>query len=138
MAQDLIELIPRVLSAQNLACLDLTGGAPELHPQFRWLVSAARALGVTVIDRCNLTILSEPGQEDLARFLADEGVRVVASLPCYEQERVDLQRGQGVYERSIAGLKLLNQLGYGQAGSSLELDLVFNPLGLHCHPRKPH
>ena len=134
MAQDLIELIPRVLSAQNLACLDLTGGAPELHPQFRWLVTAARALGVTVIDRCNLTILSEPGQEDLARFLADEGVRVVASLPCYEQERVDLQRGQGVYERSIAGLKLLNQLGYGQPGTSLELDLVFNPLGAALPP----
>ena len=113
--------------------MDLTGGAPELHPQFRWLVTAARALGVTVIDRCNLTIL-EPGQEDLARFLADEGVRVVASLPCYEQERVDLQRGQGVYERSIAGLKLLYQLGYGQAGSSLELDLVFNPLGAALPP----
>ena len=134
MAPDLIELIPEVLAAQNLACLDLTGGAPELHPQFRWLVAAARALGVTVIDRCNLTILSEPGQEDLARFLADEGVRVVASLPCYEQERVDQQRGQGVYERSIAGLKLLNQLGYAQPGSSLELDLVFNPLGSALPP----
>ena len=97
-------------------------------------MTAARALGVTVIDRCNLTILSEPGQEDLARFLADEGVRVVASLPCYEQERVDLQRGQGVYERSIAGLKLLNQLGYAQPGSSLELDLVFNPLGCIATP----
>ena len=134
MAPELIELIPRVLAAQSLDCLDLTGGAPELHPQFRNLVVAARATGVTVIDRCNLTILSEPGQEDLARFLADQGVRVVASLPCYEQERVDLQRGQGVYDRSIAGLKLLNQLGYGQPGSSLKLDLVFNPLGPSLPP----
>jgi radical SAM/Cys-rich protein len=134
MAKELIDLIPEVLARLDLHCLDLTGGAPELHPQFRELVSAARDLGVEVIDRCNLTILSEPGHEDLAEFLADMGVRVVASLPCYEQERVDLQRGQGVYERSIAGLKQLNQLGYAQPGSPLRLDLVFNPSGASLPP----
>ena len=134
MAGELIDLIPEVLARLDLRCLDLTGGAPELHPQFRELVAAARALGVEVIDRCNLTILSEPGHEDLAEFLAVMGVRVVASLPCYEQERVDLQRGQGVYERSIAGLKQLNQLGYAQPGSPLQLDLVFNPSGPSLPP----
>ena len=134
MARELIELIPEVLARLDLHCLDLTGGAPELHPQFRELVSAARDLRVNVIDRCNLTILSEPGHEDLAEFLAAMGVRVVASLPCYEQERVDLQRGQGVYERSIAGLKKLNRLGYAQPGSPLQLDLVYNPSGPSLPP----
>ncbi len=134
MARELIDLIPEVLARLDLRCLDLTGGAPELHPQFRELVSAARTLGVEVIDRCNLTILSEPGHEDLAEFLAAMGVRVVASLPCYQQETVDLQRGQGVYERSIAGLKQLNQLGYAQHGSPLQLDLVFNPSGPSLPP----
>tara|TARA_B100001059_G_scaffold211210_2_gene225412 strand:+ start:1211 stop:2023 length:813 start_codon:yes stop_codon:yes gene_type:complete len=131
---ELIDLIPEVLACLDLRCLDLTGGAPELHPQFRELVAAARALGVEVIDRCNLTILSEPGYEDLAEFLAAMGVRVVASLPCYQKETVDLQRGQGVYERSIAGLKQLNQLGYAQPGSPLQLDLVFNPSGPSLPP----
>tara|TARA_Y100000589_G_scaffold239167_1_gene226627 strand:- start:1710 stop:2624 length:915 start_codon:yes stop_codon:yes gene_type:complete len=134
MSSELIELIPEVLARLDLHHLDLTGGAPELHPQFRELVIAARDLGVDVIDRCNLTILSEPGQEDLAEFLAAMRVRVVASLPCYEQERVDLQRGQGVYERSIAGLKQLNRLGYAQPGSPLQLDLVYNPSGPSLPP----
>ena len=129
-----IELIPRVLQARGLTTLDLTGGAPELHPRFRWLVAAARNLGVRVIDRCNLTILSEPGQEDLADFLAAQGVEVVASLPCYLEENVDGQRGKGVFERSIAGLRQLNALGYGQAGSSLSLHLVYNPLGPNLPP----
>jgi radical SAM/Cys-rich protein len=124
-----LALIPPVLSARGIATLDLTGGAPELHPGFRELVRQARALGVRVIDRCNLTILSESGQEDLAAFLADQGVSVVASLPCYLQDNVDRQRGAGVFERSIAGLQQLNTLGYGQAGSGLTLDLVFNPQG---------
>jgi radical SAM/Cys-rich protein len=124
-----LALIPSVLSARGIATLDLTGGAPELHPGFRELVRQARALGVRVIDRCNLTILSEPGQEDLAAFLADQGVDVVASLPCYQQNNVDRQRGSGVFVRSIAGLQQLNALGYGQAGSGRSLDLVFNPQG---------
>ncbi|OHE60169.1 MAG: radical SAM protein, partial [Thiobacillus sp. GWE1_62_9] len=112
----------------------LTGGAPELHPLFRWLVETARNLGVTVIDRCNLTILSEPGQDDLADFLAEQGAEVVASLPCYLEENVDGQRGKGVFERSIAGLRQLNALGYGQAGSGLNLHLVYNPLGPSLPP----
>ena len=129
-----LELIPRVLAARDLSTLDLTGGAPELHPRFRWLVEAARRLRVKVIDRCNLTILSEPGQDGLADFLAAQGVEVVASLPCYLEENVDGQRGQGVFERSVAGLRQLNALGYGHAGSGLDLHLVYNPLGPSLPP----
>jgi radical SAM/Cys-rich protein len=129
-----VALIPAVLQARRLSCLDLTGGAPELHPLFRSLVRQVRALGVEVIDRCNLTILQESGQENLAAFLADQGVHVVASLPCYQADNVDRQRGAGVFERSIAGLQELNGLGYGQPGSGLELDLVFNPQGAVLPP----
>ncbi len=129
-----VERIPHVLAARGLTLLDLTGGAPELHPRFRWLVREARALGTRVVDRCNLTILSEPGQDDLADFLAAQGVEVVASLPCYLEENVDGQRGKGVFERSIAGLRQLNALGYGQAGSGLSLNLVYNPLGPSLPP----
>jgi len=124
-----LALIPQVLAARSIGTLDLTGGAPELHPGFRQLVRQARQQGVAVIDRCNLTILSEPGLHDLAAFLADQGVRVVASLPCYLQDNVDRQRGSGVFARSIAGLQQLNALGYGHVGSGLALDLVFNPQG---------
>ncbi|MFZ0409092.1 MAG: arsenosugar biosynthesis radical SAM (seleno)protein ArsS [Cyanobium sp.] len=124
-----LELIPRVLQARGIGCLDITGGAPELHPGFRALVQAGREAGATVIDRCNLTILSEPGQADLASFLAGQRVTVVASLPCYLRDNVDRQRGDGVFERSIAALRQLNGLGYGQAGSGLELYLVYNPQG---------
>ncbi len=130
----LVELIPQVLAARRLVTLDLTGGAPELHPRFRWLVDAARALGVKVIDRCNLTILSEPGFDDLAEFLVEQRVEVVASLPCYLEDNVDKQRGKGVYARSIAGLKRLNSLGYGQISSGLALNLVYNPGGAQLPP----
>ncbi len=109
--------------------LDLTGGAPELNPHFRTLVRGARALGRRVIDRCNLTVLFEPGQADTAEFLAREGVDVVASLPCYTQGNVDAQRGKRVYERSLAALRQLNALGYARGGAGLRLDLVYNPLG---------
>lgn len=109
--------------------LDITGGAPELNPWFRLLVEGARELGKEVIDRCNLTILFEPGQEDLARFLADHRVRVVASLPCYTSDNVDRQRGRGVFDKSIRALRLLNEHGYGLPEGDLELDLVFNPGG---------
>ena len=129
-----LALIPQVLAARGIARLDLTGGAPELHPGFRPLVRQARALGAAVIDRCNLTILSEAGQEDLAAFLAEQGVDVVASLPCYLEANVDRQRGRGVFERSIDGLRRLNALGYGQEGSGLELHLVFNPQGASLPP----
>lgn len=134
MAADQVALIPQVLEHLQLKVLDLTGGAPELHPQFRELVVAARALGVEVIDRCNLTILNEPGQEGLADFLAQQKVRVVASLPCTEEARVDRQRGRGVFERSIDGLKQLNALGYGDPGGELCLDLVYNPAGANLPP----
>lgn len=129
MGLDTVELVLSVLEARQLATLDLTGGAPELNPHFRYLTNSARALGVKVIDRCNLTILFEPGQEDLAAFLAREQVEVVASLPCYEKDNVDRQRGNGVFKKSIAALKQLNALGYGQANSGLILNLVYNPQG---------
>ena len=136
MEKEQINLIPKVLQSLKLNCLDLTGGAPELHPQFRSLVQKARGLGIQVIDRCNLTILQEPGQEDLATFLANEGVKIVASLPCFEEERVDNQRGLGVFQRSISGLQSLNSLGYGLPNSKLELDLVFNPSGAQLPPEQ--
>ena len=116
-------------SNPSLATLDLTGGAPELHACFRPLVQGARGLGRAVIDRCNLTVLLEPGQEDTPAFLASERVKVVASLPCYTKENVEQQRGRDVFDRSIEALRVLNRHGFGQPGSGLELDLVYNPLG---------
>lgn len=127
-------LVLEVLRARKVATLDLTGGAPELNPHFRRLVRDARALGVRVIDRCNLTILSEPGQEDLAAFLAGQRVEVTASLPCYSEANVDRQRGEGVFERSIAGLRQLNALGYGDGVQGLVLNLVYNPQGASLPP----
>jgi len=126
---DTVELLLRYLAARSIATLDLTGGAPELNPHFRALVARARHLSVRVIDRCNLTVLNETGQEDLAAFLADHAVEITASLPCYLEENVDQQRGKGVFESSVAGLRQLNALGYGQPGSGLLLNLVYNPLG---------
>ncbi len=126
-----VDLVIKVLRECGLSTLDLTGGAPELNQHFRRLVTAARALGVRVIDRCNLTILFEPGQEDLAEFLAGQGVEVTASMPCYSQENVDKQRGDGVFDKSIAGLQILNALGYG---ASKPLNLVYNPLGATLPP----
>ena len=117
------------MNASGARELDLTGGAPELNPNFRWLVDAAVEHGVRVIDRCNLTILLEPGHEDLAEFLAARRVAVVASLPCYLDENVDRQRGKGVFGASIEGLLRLNALGYGGEDTDLRLDLVFNPQG---------
>jgi radical SAM/Cys-rich protein len=129
MEADTLALIPEVLKARKIETLDLTGGAPELHEGFRDLVRQARALGVTVIDRCNLTILFEPGQEGLAEFLANHQVEVVASLPCYSLENVDKQRGKGTFDKSIAALQQLNNLGYGKPDSGLTLNLVYNPQG---------
>ncbi len=129
-----IDLVLDVIKSRNVKTLDLTGGAPEMNPHFRYLVSEARKLGVEVIDRCNLTILLEPGYEDLAQFLADEGVNVAASLPCYTQDNVDKQRGKGVYDSSIEGLLKLNKLGYGMPGTGLSLDLVYNPGGPFLPP----
>jgi radical SAM/Cys-rich protein len=129
-----MELLLRFAKRQAIATLDLTGGAPELNPLFRRLVSAARAQGLRVIDRCNLTILEEPGQESLAEFLAGNGVEVVASLPCYLEENVDAQRGDGVFAASLAGLRRLNALGYGLPDSGRMLNLVYNPLGASLPP----
>lgn len=129
-----VEQVLQALVVRGIETLDLTGGAPELNEHFRYLVTRARQLGVRVIDRCNLTILSEPGQESLAQFLADQGVEVVASLPCYSADNVDRQRGDGVFDRSIAGLRALNALGYGQEGSGLVLNLVYNPQGASLPP----
>ena len=130
MSEETGRAVVRLLeSSPSVATLDLTGGAPELHEVFRPLVKAARRLGRHVIDRCNLTVLSVPGQEDLARFLAENGVEVVASLPCYTKENVEAQRGRGVFEPSIEALRRLNALGYGRPGSGLLLNLVYNPVG---------
>ena len=128
------ELVIQVLRECRISTLDITGGAPELHPAFRRLVAAATQLGVKVMDRCNLTIVFEPGQEGLADFLARQRVDVVASLPCYSSKNVDQQRGEGVFDKSIAALRTLNALGYGQPGSGLTLDLVYNPLGPSLPP----
>jgi radical SAM/Cys-rich protein len=124
-----VDLVLEVVRARAIRTLDLTGGAPELNRHFRRLVTAARAHGATVIDRCNLTILEEPGQEDLAEFLAAEQAQVIASLPCYSRANVDRQRGDGVFEKSVRALRRLNALGYGDDASGLALDLVYNPQG---------
>ncbi|WP_101675135.1 arsenosugar biosynthesis radical SAM (seleno)protein ArsS [Alloalcanivorax mobilis] len=127
-----IAQVIEVLEQGHIEVLDLTGGAPEMNPHFRALVRAARALGVTVIDRCNLTILREPGYEDLAEFLAANRVQVVASLPCYSEENVNKQRGKGVFNGSVEAIRRLNALGYGDG--ELPLDLVYNPVGAHLPP----
>ncbi|MEJ2762255.1 MAG: arsenosugar biosynthesis radical SAM protein ArsS [Gammaproteobacteria bacterium] len=129
-----LDSVVALLERRNIPNLDITGGAPELHPGFRDLVVRARALGVHVIDRCNLTVLEEPGFEDLAEFLAGQGVEIIASLPCYTEENVDSQRGRGVFQGSIRALQRLNALGYGRPGSELALNLVYNPLGPSLPP----
>ncbi|GHD11551.1 radical SAM/Cys-rich domain protein [Halioglobus japonicus] len=128
MSDATLDSVIGLLEQGAVSVLDLTGGAPELHPRFRELVRRARALGIRVMDRCNLTILFEPGQEDLAEFLAAEGVEVVASLPCYLEQNVEQQRGKGVYSDSIRALQALNALGYG-IDPQLPLSLVYNPVG---------
>jgi len=127
------DLVIDVLARRGIATLDITGGAPELNPHFRRMVRGARALGVKVMDRCNLTILSEPGQDDLAEFLAAERVEIVASMPCYLADNVERQRGKGVFDGSIRGLKHLNALGYGR-DPALVLNLVYNPQGPSLPP----
>ncbi|KRP86567.1 arsenosugar biosynthesis radical SAM protein ArsS [Pseudomonas shahriarae] len=129
MTDESLVLLHQVIDAHSVHTLDLTGGAPEMHPRFREIVIHARREGLRVIDRCNLTILSEPGYEDLADFLAQQRVEVSASLPCYSRGNVDKQRGDGVFDASIKGLKKLNALGYGIDGSDLILNLVYNPQG---------
>ena len=134
MDEETIAAVYDFVKYSGVYTLDITGGAPELHPQFRELVVKVRALDVNVIDRCNLTILNEPDQDDLAEFLAEQQVDIVASLPCYQKENVDRQRGKGVFESSIRGLQQLNRLGYGKQGSNLILNLVYNPQGSELPP----
>jgi radical SAM/Cys-rich protein len=135
MSADTVAAVVAFLDASpGVHTLDLTGGAPELNPHFRGLVADARARGVRVIDRCNLTILEEPGQEDLAAFLAAHGVEVVASLPCSLEDNVERQRGKGTFDASIRGLQRLNALGYARAGTGLGLNLVYNPQGPSLPP----
>lgn len=134
MSRQTVDDVLAFMQARPLKNLDLTGGAPELHPHFRELVEQATASGVHVMDRCNLTILLEAGQEDLAGFLARHKVEVFASMPCYLQDNVDAQRGAGVYTKSIAALQELNALGYGREGSGLVLNLVYNPTGPYLPP----
>jgi radical SAM/Cys-rich protein len=132
-----LRIIDQVLALAEIASirtLDLTGGAPEMHPHFRYLVRAARGRGLSVIDRCNLTILEAPGYEDLAEFLAAEQVEITASLPCYLEENVDKQRGKGVFRQSLTALGRLNRLGYGRPDSPLKLNLVYNPLDAALPP----
>ena len=134
MSNEIINLIPKVIKANKIKLLDITGGAPELHPKFKELVKEVRSLNVEVMDRCNLTILKEPGYENLASFLASNQVQITASLPCYLQDNVDNQRGKGVFEKSIFALKQLNSYGYGIKDKGLILNLVYNPGGPQLPP----
>ncbi len=137
MDQQTAQHIGGFLQSNPVQTLDLTGGAPELNPQFRYLVKTARALGMRVMDRCNLTVLFEPDQDDLGSFLAQQHVEIIASLPCYSLANVDQQRGNGVFSASIRALQQLNTLGYGQPGSGLVLNLVYNPVGAFLPPPQP-
>jgi len=134
MSRETIVDVLAFLDVSGVRQLDVTGGAPELNPHFRELVLRARELGVHVIDRCNLTILEEPGQEGLAEFLAAQRVEVIASLPCYLEDNVDRQRGKGVFEKSLHAIRRLNAIGYGVQASGLELHLVYNPQGPSLPP----
>ena len=134
MSKQTIEQILAFADKTTVTSFDLTGGAPEMNPHFKYFVTQARAKGYRVIDRCNLVILQEPAYLDLATFLAEQGVEIVASLPCYIEDNVDKQRGNGVFQQSLAALKKLNALGYGQTGTGLKLDLVFNPQGINLPP----
>jgi len=129
MARETVDQVLDLLRRAGVAILDLTGGAPEMNPHFRYLVETARDLDLRVIDRCNLTILEEPGYESLADFLAAQKVEITASLPCYFEDNVDRQRGNGVFEASLRALKKLNGLGYARPGRGLILNLVYNPQG---------
>lgn len=136
MTRETAEACLDALAGTDIPTVDITGGAPELNPHFRWVVAAARALGRHVIDRCNLSVLLLPSQADLAAFLADHQVEIIASLPYYRPAQTDAQRGEGVFEKSIAALRRLNQLGYGVEGSGLILNLAHNPVGAFLPPKQ--
>ena len=136
MSRETAELCIAALAQTDIPTVDITGGAPELNPNFRWLVEQARTLGRQVMDRCNLSILLVPSQADLADFLAAHRVEVVASLPYYRASQTDAQRGEGIFEKSIEALRLLNRLGYGRPDSGLRLNLVHNPVGAFLPPKQ--
>ena len=129
-------ILKLIAEGDSISTVDITGGAPEMMPHFKLLVSEVRKMGLEVIDRCNISVLFEPGQEETAQFLADQKVQIVASLPCYSKENVDKQRGRGVFDKSIEGLKALNNLGYAQPNSDLQLHLVYNPGGAFLPPEQ--
>jgi radical SAM/Cys-rich protein len=133
MSGDVADVVLNFIALRRVGTLDITGGAPELNPHFRHMVKTTRKLGIKVMDRCNLTILEQPGQEDLAEFLCEQRVEIVASMPCYLQDNVERQRGKGVFDGSIRGLKRLNELGYGR-DPALMLNLVYNPQGPSLPP----
>ena len=128
MSSEIIKIIPEIIDKYNIKTLDITGGAPELHPKFRSLIGSLSGKKIEIIDRCNLTIFFEKGYEDLPKFLADNKVTITASLPCYEKSNVELQRGYGVFDKSIKAIKILNELGYGKSDNELQLNLVYNPV----------
>jgi radical SAM/Cys-rich protein len=136
MSREVADEVLAFLRAARLPKLDITGGAPELNAHFRHLVISARSLGIHVMDRCNLTILEQPGQDDLARFLAANRVEVIGSMPCYLEDNVDRQRGDGVFQSSISALRKLNGEGYGKSGTGLTLNLVYNPQGASLPPNQ--
>lgn len=134
MSRENVEAVLSFLARSQIPTLDITGGAPELHPDFAHLVSTADRLGRHVMDRCNLTVIFEPGMEALPEFFKRHEVELVCSLPCYSQENVDKQRGKGTFEASIRALRQLNEIGYGAPDSGLILNLVYNPVGPHLPP----
>lgn len=138
MSRKTIDQVLTFTASAGIRLLDLTGGAPEMHPDFRQLVRAARERNIQVIDRCNLTILEAAGYTDMADFLAEQRVQIIASLPCYLEDNVDKQRGKGVFRDSLAALRRLNALGYGQPHSGLELNLVYNPQDAVLPPDQQH
>jgi radical SAM/Cys-rich protein len=134
MSRETVDAVLRFLGRTNIPTVDITGGAPELNPTFDYLVESAVGLGCHVMDRCNLTVIFEPGKEYLPEFFKRNQVELVCSLPCYSQENVDRQRGKGTFDLSIRALQLFNKLGYGQPESDLELNLVYNPVDPHLPP----
>ncbi|PIR37834.1 MAG: radical SAM protein [Alphaproteobacteria bacterium CG11_big_fil_rev_8_21_14_0_20_39_49] len=135
MEPETVERLLELLKKEpQIHTVDITGGAPELNPHFRYFVTEIRKMGKEVIDRCNLTVFFEPGQSDTPEFLAENNIQIVASLPCYKEDNVDAQRGKGVFGKSISALEKLNSIGYGKEGSGLILNLVYNPVGEHLPP----
>jgi radical SAM/Cys-rich protein len=135
MELETVDRLLKLLSYEaQIHTVDITGGAPELNPHFRYFVTEIRKMGKAVIDRCNLTVLFEEGQKDTAEFLTTNKVQIMASLPCYKEDNIESQRGKGVFVKSITALKKLNKLGYGKGSSGLILNLVYNPVGEHLPP----